>query len=118
MYNELLLEEHILMNWLVYFLTEQIDYSLPKPSKQEAAFHVMPMLGYNTLATINFLDAIGVREFTWFQEIDEELSNYPGPAQGYPHWVSMTMQCTVENCNRVLPSTRTMHCTYICICLM
>ena len=87
----LLCIQHANLNTCISFhiLTEQIDYSLPRPSQQEAAFHLMPMLGYNALATINFLDAIGVKEFTWFQEIEEGISQYPNPVQGYPYWVSI-----------------------------
>lgn len=69
-------------------LSVQIDYSLPRPSNQEAAFHIMPMLGYTTLATVSFLDAMGARHFTWFQEIEKETSQYPSPLQGLPDWVS------------------------------
>ena len=69
----------------------QIDYSLPKPSQHEGTFHIMPSLSYITLATINFLDAIGANpnHFTWFQEDEAEFSRYELPPQlkDVPHWV-------------------------------
>ena len=69
----------------------QIDYSLPRPSQREGTFHIMPLLGYITLATINFLDVIGASpsHLTWFQEDEAEFSRYELPHQlkDVPHWV-------------------------------
>ena len=69
----------------------QIDYSLPRPSQREGTFHIMPSLSYVTLATINFLDAIGAspNHLSWFQEDEAEFSHYELPHQlkDVPHWV-------------------------------
>ena len=73
----------------------------------------MPRLGYNTLAAINFLDAIGVRQFTWFQEIEDETSQYPLPHQGLPHWVSIHFTAYFRLIyNAVPPSASCLHCTF------
>ena len=71
----------------------QIDYSLPRPSQREGTFHIMPLLSYVTLATVNFLDAIGANpnHLTWFQENEAEFSRYKLPRvrqlKDAPHWV-------------------------------
>ena len=71
----------------------QIDYSLPRPSQREGTFHIMPLLSYVTLATVNFLDAIGANpnHLSWFQENEAEFSRYKLPRvrqlKDAPHWV-------------------------------
>ena len=71
----------------------QIDYSLPRPSQREGTFHIMPSLSYVTLATVNFLDAIGANpnHLSWFQENEAEFSRYKLPRvrqlKDAPHWV-------------------------------
>ena len=74
----------------------------------------MPMLGYNSLAAINFLNAIGVRQFTWFQEIEDEISQYPLPHQGLPHWVSInfTAYFRIWFIMLCLPSASCLYCIF------
>ena len=71
------------------FLSVQIDYSQPRLLRQEAVFHIMPSLGSNHMAILSFLDAIGVRQLTWFQEHVKEFADYPVLKQGVPNWVSV-----------------------------
>ena len=90
-------------------LSIQIDYRQPGPTHQEAAYHIMPLLGSNMLATLSFLDAIGARQFTWFQEHVKEFSEYPLPQQGLPDWVSIHLSacctehsvCLIDSCKSI-----------------
>ena len=50
---------------------------------------MMPRLTHVTVATHNFMEAIGVKEFTWFQENVKEFTHYP-PGD-LPHWVIMRL---------------------------
>ena len=38
---------------------------------------MMPLLSHVTAAVHNFMEAIGVKEFTWFQENLKEFTHYP-----------------------------------------
>lgn len=87
----------------------------------------MPLLGYNLLATLNFLDTIGARHFTWFQEDVEEFTEYNDPHQlvDVTHWVIHTSEIIQGNCGYVYmchrvqkeTSQNLLHC-YIVLRLM
>lgn len=50
---------------------------------------MMPKLTHVRVATHNFMEAIGVKEFTWFQENVKEFTHYP--LGDLPHWVIMRL---------------------------
>ena len=59
----------------------------------------MPLLMYNTLAVINFLDAIGVSpgHLAWFVENEEEFKGYQWlhQLQGVSHWVCKQLKFSI-----------------------
>ena len=68
-----------------YILYMQIDYSLSEYRYSADTFHMMPLLSHVTAAVHNFMEAIGVKEFTWFRENVKEFTHYP--RRDLPHWV-------------------------------
>ena len=65
----------------------QVDYSLSEFKYYKDTFHMMPLLSDVTAGVHNFMEAIGVKEFTWFQENLKEFTHYP--RRDLPHWVKL-----------------------------